>query len=152
MKNCTKSADKSRRKSGVIFNAFSRSAEKGVNPAKETRRYRKRIVGGRRARRTSQLTRYNSSTVGIRRDLGETSMEATKQDTNWTFVLAGLTLVGGLVTSTGCQVSVSGQTLPSAYYLHDDVQYFPAGPENKLANETAALKAAAAEAKSQQGR
>ncbi|MBL8870051.1 MAG: hypothetical protein JNK90_09660 [Planctomycetaceae bacterium] len=79
-------------------------------------------------------------------------MEATKQDTNWTLVLAGLTLVGGLVTSTGCQVSVAGQTIPSPYYLHDDVQYFPAGPENKLANETAASKAAAAEAKSQQRR
>jgi len=79
-------------------------------------------------------------------------MEATKQSTNWTTVLAGLTLVGGLVTSTGCQVSVGGQTLPSPYYLHDDVQYFPAGSENKLANETAALKAAAADAKSQQRR
>lgn len=79
-------------------------------------------------------------------------MEATKQDTNWTLVLAGLTLVGGLVTSTGCQVSVAGQTIPSPYYLHDDVQYFPAGPENKLANETAALKAARAEAASQQRR
>ncbi|MCU0714722.1 MAG: hypothetical protein MUD03_01190 [Pirellula sp.] len=49
--------------------------------------------------------------------------------------------------STGCQVHVAGQTLPSPYYLDDDVQYFPAGPENKLANETAALKAAREEAK-----
>lgn len=49
--------------------------------------------------------------------------------------------------NTGCQVHVAGQTLPSAYYLDDDVQYFPAGPENKLANETAALKAAREEAK-----
>jgi hypothetical protein len=32
------------------------------------------------------------------------------------------------------------------------VQYFPAGPENKLANETAALKAARAEARSAQQR
>ena len=30
---------------------------------------------------------------------------------------------------TGCQSTVGGQTLPSAYYLRDDVQYFPAGPE-----------------------
>ena len=49
--------------------------------------------------------------------------------------------------NTGCQVHVAGQTLPSPYYLDDDVQYFPAGPENKLANETAALKAAREEAK-----
>ncbi len=47
----------------------------------------------------------------------------------------------GLAMSTGCQVHVAGQTLPSGYYLMDDIQYFPAGSENKLANETAALKA-----------
>ena len=41
----------------------------------------------------------------------------------------------------GCQVDVSGQTLPSAYYLQDDIQYFPAGPEFKLSKEAAALKA-----------
>jgi hypothetical protein len=60
--------------------------------------------------------------------------------------LAALLLLGGLASSVGCQVSVAGQTLPSPYYLMDDVQYFPAGPENKLANETAALKRAQAEA------
>jgi len=53
----------------------------------------------------------------------------------------------GILTSTGCQVHTAGQTLPSPWYLYDDVQYFPAGPENKLANETAALKAAREEAK-----
>ena len=42
---------------------------------------------------------------------------------------------------TGCQVDVGGQTLPSAYYLQDDIQYFPAGPEFKLSREAAALKA-----------
>ena len=42
---------------------------------------------------------------------------------------------------TGCQVDVGGQTLPSAYYLQDDIQYFPAGPEFKLAKEAAAQKA-----------
>ena len=52
----------------------------------------------------------------------------------------------GMVTAglglTGCQVDVGGQTLPSAYYLQDDIQYFPAGPEFKLSKEAAALKAA----------
>jgi Mg-chelatase subunit ChlD len=33
-------------------------------------------------------------------------------------------------------------TLPSPYYLRDDVQYFPAGPEFKLPRETAAPQAA----------
>ncbi len=40
---------------------------------------------------------------------------------------------------TGCQVDVGGQTLPSPYYLGDDVQYFPTGPEFKLAGEAAAM-------------
>lgn len=55
-------------------------------------------------------------------------------------LLAGLAL-GGLGL-TGCQVDIGGQTLPSAYYLQDDIQYFPAGPEFKLSKEAAALKAA----------
>jgi hypothetical protein len=55
--------------------------------------------------------------------------------------------IGLMAISTGCQVHVAGQTLPSPYYLEDDVQYFPAGPENKLANETAALKASREEYK-----
>lgn len=57
---------------------------------------------------------------------------------------AGMVLLG-LVTGSGCQVDIGGQTLPSPYYLSDDVQYFPAGPRMKLANEAAALKAARAE-------
>ncbi len=46
-----------------------------------------------------------------------------------------------VIAFTGCQVDVGGQTLPSAYYLQDDIQYFPAGPEFKLSKEAAALKA-----------
>lgn len=51
-------------------------------------------------------------------------------------------LLTGSVFSTGCQSSIGGQTLPSAYYTQDDIQYFPRGPEFKLAREAAALKAA----------
>lgn len=58
-------------------------------------------------------------------------------------VAAGLCLF----SATGCQVSMNGQTLPSPYYLQDDVQYFPAGPEFKLPLEAAALRAARAEEK-----
>jgi len=51
---------------------------------------------------------------------------------------------GGLLSlcSTGCmlQTTIGGQTLPSAYYLRDDVQYFPAGPEFRLSNEVRALQ------------
>jgi hypothetical protein len=41
---------------------------------------------------------------------------------------------------TGCQVQVGGQTLPSGYYLDDDVQYFPEGPEFILSREAAAME------------
>ncbi len=62
-----------------------------------------------------------------------------------------LICVAGLVSSVGgCQVSMNGQTLPSPYYLYDDVQYFPAGPEFKLPREAAALRAAQAEEKARQ--
>lgn len=73
-------------------------------------------------------------------------MSDTKRSQAWKFAFLGLLLAGGLAPSVGCQVSVAGQTLPSPYYLYDDVQYFPAGPENKIANETAAVKKARAEA------
>jgi hypothetical protein len=53
--------------------------------------------------------------------------------------ICGLGLVAA-VCSTGCQVSVGGQTLPSPYYLEDDVQYFPPGSEFSLPREAAALK------------
>jgi hypothetical protein len=48
-------------------------------------------------------------------------------------------------STTGCQIVENGQTLPSPYYLHDDVQYFPPGPEFPLTNEAAAQKAYRAE-------
>lgn len=43
-------------------------------------------------------------------------------------------------TSVGCQTTVGGQTLPSAYYLKDDLQYFPPGPEFKLTRQVQALE------------
>jgi hypothetical protein len=52
-------------------------------------------------------------------------------------VLGALSALG----TTGCQSDFNGQTLPSPYYLKDDVQYFPPGPEFKLSREAAAQKA-----------
>jgi hypothetical protein len=46
----------------------------------------------------------------------------------------------GSLAATGCQMDIAGQTLPSGYYLKDDVQYYAPGPEFKLAREAAALK------------
>lgn len=54
-----------------------------------------------------------------------------------------LSLVAAIASSalfTGCQTTIGGQTLPSPDYLNDDVQYFPAGPENKLYNQIEASK------------
>jgi len=63
--------------------------------------------------------------------------------------LAGLSLACALALA-GCQVDVGGQTLPSPYYMADDVQYFQPGPEFKLAREAAAQKAARQEVAAQQ--
>jgi len=49
------------------------------------------------------------------------------------------------VASTGCQIDVAGQTLPSPYHLTDDVQYYAPGPEFKLAREAAVLSEQRAE-------
>lgn len=60
---------------------------------------------------------------------------------------AGLMIVAAMwagTTLTGCQFNAGSQTLPSPYYLHDDVQYHPAGPEFKLSREAAALDEARA--------
>jgi hypothetical protein len=58
----------------------------------------------------------------------------------WRAILGGTALLA-TVGLAGCQVDVGGQTLPSPYYLQDDVQYFPPGPEFKLSKEAAAQQA-----------
>jgi hypothetical protein len=60
----------------------------------------------------------------------------------------GLALVA--LSSTGCQGVYNGQTLPSPWYIADDIQYFPPGPEFKLAREAAAQKAYKADLEAQQ--
>ncbi|MBI1312744.1 hypothetical protein GC176_15735 [bacterium] len=55
-------------------------------------------------------------------------------------LLSMLACCGFASTITGCQTTVGGQTLPSAYYLRDDVQYFPAGPEFILSNTVEAIE------------
>ena len=64
----------------------------------------------------------------------------TTKNTMTTMMTMTACALGG-ISLTGCQVDVGGQTLPSAYYLQDDIQYFPSGPEFKLSKEAAALKA-----------
>ena len=59
-------------------------------------------------------------------------------------LLAGGLLLAACAASTGCQIDVAGQTLPSAYHLTDDVQYYAPDPEFKLSREAAALAAQSA--------
>lgn len=62
-----------------------------------------------------------------------------KAKSGWHVLLVAGSLMA--VTSSGClQTTIGGQSLPSAYYLDDDVQYFPTGPEQKLSNQIRALE------------
>ena len=54
------------------------------------------------------------------------------------FALAAALVLPAVSMLAGCQVEMAGQTLPSPYYLTDDVQYYAPGPEFKLAREAAA--------------
>ncbi len=65
-------------------------------------------------------------------------MRASSQKRPLRYALIGAGLLAA--TLTGCQVDVGGQTMPSPYYMTDDVQYFPPGPEFKLSREAAALQ------------
>ena len=60
-----------------------------------------------------------------------------------TFAAAAVLCSGAAAASlglTGCQASMAGQTLPSPYYLRDDVQFFPAGPEFQFPNQVQAIE------------
>jgi hypothetical protein len=59
---------------------------------------------------------------------------------SWRVALLGLGLCS-LLGVTGCQIDVGGQTLPSPWYLGDDVQYFPPGTQFPLSREATAQKA-----------
>ena len=68
---------------------------------------------------------------------------AKSNKTSWRSLALALMLPTSLL-ATGCQVEMAGQTLPSPYYLTDDVQYYTPGPEFKLAREAAAMQEQAA--------
>ncbi len=50
--------------------------------------------------------------------------------------------LGVILPSVGCQVEYGGMTLPSGRYMHDDVQYYPSGPDFPWANTQAAAQRA----------
>ena len=70
----------------------------------------------------------------------------TKMLSRWIYTSACALTLTAAVASTGCQVSLGGQTLPSPWYMTDDVQYFAPGSEFKLPNEAARLEANRADA------
>ncbi len=47
-----------------------------------------------------------------------------------------------ILFTVGCQVEYAGMTLPTGRYMHDDVQYFPSGPDFPWANTQAATQRA----------
>ena len=71
------------------------------------------------------------------------AMESQRK--NWMNLLGATAICVAAIASTGCQVDVAGQTLPSPYYQYDDIQIYPRGPEFKLQNEADAMKAYKAE-------
>jgi hypothetical protein len=74
---------------------------------------------------------------------------STNQRSLWRPIFAALVMPAATLL-TGCQVEYAGQTLPSAYYLTDDIQYYPPGPEFKLAREAAAMQEQAEAIESEQ--
>ena len=67
-------------------------------------------------------------------------MSQTKAKYSAAWKLALVLLWPAVTCLSGCQVEVAGQTLPSPWYLTDDVQYYAPGPEFKLAREAAAMQ------------
>jgi hypothetical protein len=65
------------------------------------------------------------------------SNHSPRTATRWAIAAA---MLASTAFTTGCQVDMGGQTLPSAFYLKDDMQYFPAGPEFKLSAEAAHMR------------
>ncbi|MBQ6158895.1 MAG: hypothetical protein IJJ20_07800 [Thermoguttaceae bacterium] len=48
--------------------------------------------------------------------------------------------LGALGFLSGCQMTQNGQTLPSPYYLDNQIQYFPAGNEFQFQGEVDRMK------------
>lgn len=64
-------------------------------------------------------------------------------------LLCGMTVTAA--AATGCQIDIGGQTLPSPYYMTDDVQYYPKGPEFILQRESDQMQKTLAEQAELQG-
>src|SRR5690242_21684527 len=74
--------------------------------------------------------------------MGLPRMRSTRAATSRRVALWSALAVGWILPSVGCQVEYAGMTLPSGKYMHDDVQYFPPGPDFPWANTQAATQRA----------
>ena len=72
-------------------------------------------------------------------------MMLAKRTKKWTHLALCVLGLATALSASGCQVSSGGQSLPSPYYLTDDVQYYAPGTEFKLSREAASQKAYKAE-------
>ncbi len=74
--------------------------------------------------------------------MGLPQMRSPRGSTKRRVALWSALAMGGILPSVGCQVEYAGMTLPSGKYMHDDVQYFPSGPDFPWANTQAATQRA----------
>ncbi|MDO5553278.1 MAG: hypothetical protein Q4G68_05915 [Planctomycetia bacterium] len=54
---------------------------------------------------------------------------------NGTKLIFAALMMAGAAALVGCQLTQNGQTLPSPYYLENQIQYFPAGTEFQYQKE-----------------
>ena len=74
--------------------------------------------------------------------MGLPRMRSPRGSTRRRVALWSALAMGSILPSVGCQVEYAGMTLPSGRYMHDDVQYFPSGPDFPWANTQAATQRA----------
>ena len=60
------------------------------------------------------------------------NMDRSKRWCSLLLITSGLLVSSAM--SVGCQTNIGGQTLPSAFYLKDDIQYYPPSTETPLPN------------------
>ena len=78
-------------------------------------------------------------------------MMKERSNTRFYSLLLGIGLVA-VSFGSGCQSHLGGQTLPSPWYINDDVQYHAPATEMILAREAAVMKEYAAQRQSRQNR
>ena len=74
--------------------------------------------------------------------MGLPCMRSPRRPSKRAAALGSALALSWIMATVGCQVEYAGMTLPSGRYMHDDVQYFPSGPDFPWANTQAATQRA----------